>query len=289
MKLKRFLQDWVLPRKLIELLRRASGSLEDPGNFSIDRSNAGERQALESLVSRLVPGPGYVIDIAASDGLSQSCTAGLFSSLGWRGLAVEMDPIKFSSLASTYSLIAGASLARTRITPSNASAVLQAFEVPANFSVLNLDIDSYDLRVLEKLLVSKYRPAIITMEINEKIPPGVFFTVEFDENHFWKGDHFYGCSIDAACEVVRPFGYFLHRVEHNNAFFIRSDLATRDVDELPPGLAFERGYKNAPNRSAMFPYNSDVDHWLELEPGEAVEEIALFFQQYSGMFTLRAT
>jgi len=174
MKLKRFLQDWVLPRKLIELLRRASGSLEDPGNFSIDRSNAGERQALESLVSRLVPGPGYVIDIAASDGLSQSCTAGLFSSLGWRGLAVEMDPIKFSSLASTYSLIAGASLARTRITPSNASAVLQAFEVPANFSVLNLDIDSYDLRVLEKLLVSKYRPAIITMEINEKIPQGFF-------------------------------------------------------------------------------------------------------------------
>ena len=291
---KSFGREFLLPpyfAKLLTLLKQARGGhgSVDPFDFSIDRSGAGERVALESLVSQLALGPGYVVDIAASDGLSASSTVGLFSSHGWRGLAVEMDSSKFCSLARSYSRITGASLARTRITPVNIVPTLQAFEVPGDFTVLNLDIDSYDLRVLESLLQGGYRPAIIGMEINEKIPPGVFFTVEFDENHYWQGDHFYGCSIDAACEIVRPFGYFLHRLQYNNAFFVRSDLRTENVEDLAPHVAFESGYKNAINRAAMFPYNADVDNWLELEPSDAVREVSAFFGGYTGKFSIRAT
>lgn len=265
------------------------GPAGDAFDFSTDRSGAGERVELEYLVSQLAPGPGYVVDIAASDGLSQSSTVGLFSSQGWEGLAVEMDPSKFSSLALSYSRMTGTALARMRITPMNIVSTLQAFEVGREFTVLSLDIDSYDLRVLESLLGGGYRPAIITMEINEKIPPGVFFTVEFDENHSWQGDHFYGCSLDAACEVVRPFGYSLHKLQYNNAFFVRSDLSNEGVADLAPELAFELGYKQAPNRSSFFRYNADVDFWLDLEPEDAVRAVTSFFNGYSGKFSIRPT
>lgn len=255
-------------------------------DFSTDRSSAGERFELEYLVSEVAPGPGSVVDIAASDGLSQSSTVGFFSAQGWRGLAVEMDPMKFSQLALSYSRMNGASLARMRITPSNIVSTLQAFEIAQDFTVFNLDIDSYDLRVLESALRGGYRPGIISMEINEKIPSGVFFTVEFDENHYWQGDHFYGCSLDAAYEILRPFGYALHKLQYNNALFVRSDLSTEGVRDLAPDLAFDLGYKEALNRSVLFSYNADVDYWLDLEPSDAVKAITSFFTSYSGMFTI---
>lgn len=270
-------------------LRKVLGPDPKAFDFSTDQSGAGERAELEYLVSKLAPGPGYVVDIAASDGLAQSSTVGLFASQGWKGLAVEMDPSKFASLALSYSRMTGATLARTRITPMNVVSTLQAFEVGPDFTVLNLDIDSYDLRVLESLLIGDYRPAIISMEINEKIPPGVFFTVEFDEKHYWQGDHFYGCSLEAACEVVRPFGYFLHKLEYNNAFFVRTNLSNGLVADLAPELAFELGYKKATNRSSLFSYNADVDYWLDLEPKDAVRAVTSFFDGYSGKFSIRTT
>lgn len=282
---KKFFAEW--PR-LASILGSALGRGPHARDFFADKSGAGERVELEYLVSQVVPGPGYVVDIAASDGLSQSSTVGLFSAQGWKGLAIEMDPSKFSSLALSYSRMTGTSLARMRITPMNIVSTLQAFEVAPDFTVLNLDIDSYDLRVLESLLKGGFYPGIITMEINEKIPPGVFFTVEFDDEHYWQGDHFYGCSLDAACEIVQPFGYSLHKLQYNNAFFVRSDLSNEGVGDLAPDLAFELGYKKAVNRSSLFPYNSDVDHWLDLEPTDAVKAVTRFFNGYSGKFSIRA-
>ena len=86
-------------------------------------------------------------------------------------------------------------LARARVTPLNLVNSQPGNEVPKNFELLNLDIDSYDLRVVETILSSGFRPQIISMEVNEKIPSGIFFTVEYDDEHYWKGDHFYGCSF----------------------------------------------------------------------------------------------
>ncbi|MFM8396099.1 MAG: hypothetical protein ACKOB4_19435, partial [Acidobacteriota bacterium] len=148
----------------------------------------------------------------------------------------------------------------------------------------NLDIDSYDLYVIESMLDGGFHPTIITMEINEKIPPGIFFTVEFDEHHVWKEDHFFGCSLDAACEIVTRYGYTLSRVEYNNAFFIRSD---KMMENLSVVEAYNNGYRNRVDRQQLFYYNSNVDYWLELSPEEALEEIRQFFGRYEGLFTIR--
>src|ERR1700722_16850208 len=198
---------------------RVANSAMSPGSFSKkvlrlsrnwmkskrgDNSYAGEFEYLRLLLKKLNITGGFVVDIAASEGVTQSSTLGFFSNRDWRGLAVEMDPEKFANLAFIYSQFEDVKLARCRVTPVNVEALLVGNEVPQDFTLLSLDIDSYDLSVMDEMLRAGFRPQIVSMEINEKIPPPVYFTVNFEDSHFWQGDHFYGCSLAAAASVVKP-------------------------------------------------------------------------------------
>ena len=58
------------------------------------------------------------------------------------------------------------------------------------------------------------------MEINEKIPPPIYFSVLYDDDHFWIGDHFYGCSITAANSLLSSFNYGIYELIYNNILFL---------------------------------------------------------------------
>jgi hypothetical protein len=273
----------------VKVLRRlfALASVKRKINTS-DDSFAGEYKYLRKLTAALGLEHGLVLDIAASDGYSQSSTLGFFSE-GWAGLAIEMDPNKFSHLAFLYSEFPRVKLAKNRVTPNNIVHIFDAFEIPHSISILNLDIDSYDLAVLEAILKNNYRPKIISMEINEKIPPGIYFSVNYSEDHYWKGDHFYGCSLDAAAHLVKPFGYSLVSLEYNNAFFVLDNLAAGVLNDLNSAEAFALGYQNQSDRKSLFPWNDDVESWLFLSPGEALESIKQKYEAYDGLYTILLT
>lgn len=230
---------------------------------------------------------GVVVDIAASDGVSQSCTLPLFRNPSWSGLAVEMDPKKFAQLAYVYAAYDNSRLARCRVTPENILSLLQAYEIPRDFDVLNLDIDSYDLFVVKQMLAHGLRPKLISMEINEKLPPPLYFTVLYDPGHYWQHDHFFGCSLVAAAQTVRPFGYVLASLEYNNAMFVRSDLAQGKIPDLPVSKAYDDGYRNKADKNRIFPWNTDVERALEMNAQEALAFFAGLFEKYQGKFELR--
>jgi hypothetical protein len=271
---------------LVNVIERISNEIATDLKLKVDGSYCNERSILENYVSQLRLSSGFVVDIAASDGFTQSCTLGLFSRAGWNGLAVEMDSRKFSELAKLYSRFSGAKLARCRVTPSNVVELLRGYEVESDLTVLNLDIDSYDLHVIKSILSAGYAPLLITMEINEKIPPGIFFSVDYHSDHAWAGDHFFGCSIDAACYVVKPFGYKLVHLEYNNAFFVRTDLNLITDPDLDAKSAYFAGYQNRNDREQFFPWNSNVDHWMQLARDDAIKAVSAFFGGYQGLFTL---
>ena len=250
-----------------------------------DGSFAGEFVVLEKIAKNLEITDGFVLDIAASDGYSQSSTLGFYQK-GFYGLAVEMDPQKFSTLAFLYSKYPNVKLSKNRVTPGNIVALLDSFEV-GDIAILNLDIDSYDLSVILAMLRGGYFPKIISMEINEKIPTGIYFVVEFSESHYWQGDHFYGCSLDAACLSIKPFGYSLVQLEYNNAFFVRNDVNKVKAVDLESGQAYKFGYQERSDRKTIFPWNQDVECWLELPILETIDQIHNRFQKYQGRFSLR--
>ena len=133
------MQNWPVPNDpwFINRLQNIIGTfnLKSSG----DNSFAGEAAYMNFLLNKLAIGSGFVVDIAASNGVSQSCTLQLFESDKWGGLAVEMDPLKFAILSFIYSAFSNVRLARCRVTPHNVCALLTGNEVPLDFDVLNLD------------------------------------------------------------------------------------------------------------------------------------------------------
>lgn len=256
-------------------------------SLSTNNSYANEYIKIRDIVSKLNISDGFVVDMAASDGVSQSCTLEFFKDPTWSGLALEMDPDKFAKLSFLYANFPNAKLARGRITPHNVVSTLLGFEVPSEFEILNLDIDSYDLRVIDEILKGGFRPKIISMEINEKIPPSVYFTVDYDENHYWKGDHFYGCSLKAASDTIKPFGYILESLIYNNAMFVRADLVGDFFTDVTTEFAYASGYKNKLDRKILFPWNSDVECLLEYSKVESIKFINDYFYKYKGRYTIK--
>lgn len=252
-----------------------------------DHSYAGEFSKVNYLLSKIGINSGYIIDIAASDGITQSCTFGFFSDSHWQGLAIEVNSQKFSRLSYLYSNNPQIGLAKCRVTPDNVSSIFSSFSVPVNFDFLNLDIDSFDLHVIISILDAGYLPKLISIEINEKIPPPLFFSVNYIENYSWNYDHFYGCSLEAACLSIKPYGYILESLHYNNAMFVRSDIAQGIFTDLDSADAYLLGYQNKPDRLLMFPCNVDFDELFNLSHQDAIEFINHKFIKYKGMYFLR--
>ena len=222
----------------------------------------------------------HCVDIAASDGLTMSNTYSLYRQ-GWGGLAVEYDPISFARLARTYRKFSSVNLAKCKVTPLNVVSLLKVNAVPTNFGFLNLDIDGYDYFVLEQILQA-FRPSLVCVEINEKIPPPVKFTVKWDPDYFWKSDNFYGQSISQLYTLCSSCGYSLVNLYYNNAFLVPSE--TKLFPSLTPESAYQQGYVNQPDRLERFPWNANMEPLLSLPPEEAVVFVNRFFADRKGQF-----
>ena len=252
-----------------------------------DPSYAGEWGSLKRYLDIVGIRSGQVVDVAAGDGVSQSCTLPLFRDPRWSGLAIEMDPVKFAKLAYVYAGYPSCQLAKCRVTPENICSLLQAHEIAVDFDLLNLDIDSYDLFVVKAMFFGGFRPKLVSMEVNEKVPPPLYFTVRYDPGHCWKGDHFFGCSSVAAAETASQFGYVLASIEYNNAMFVRSDLAQGRIQNMPVSKAYDEGYRNRPERTTLFPWNAAVDCALAMTERDALAFFSQLFAKYQGKFDLR--
>jgi|LakMenE18May11ns_1017448.scaffolds.fasta_scaffold9937618_2 hypothetical protein len=251
-----------------------------------DNSFAGETQAIQNILSRIGDHCYYLVDIGASDGITQSSTVKFLVDYNYSGLLFESEPNNFSKLAFLYNDRMDITLTKAKITPNNIVDFMVAHAVPQNFSLLNLDIDSYDLEVLRSLLVGGFKPKVISMEINEIFPPNIEFEVGYSDEHSWQGGHFFGCSVASADKTLRSLGYSLVAIEYNNAFFVDDPVVgkfnlKRNIFEL-----YDQGYRNKIDRKTKFSGNSDVEFLLTAGPKECEEKIRALFLKHEGKFSL---
>lgn len=270
----------ILPPGMLVLIVRLRHYLARKGKSS--HSFLDEERIIHKYINRLQTGNNYCVDIAASDGVNSSNTYSLFKN-GWNGIAVEVDPTKFAMLAIAYRRFSNANLIRAKIFPDNVSAVLRSCMCPKDFSLLNLDIDGYDFFVLEKLL-NDFRPSVICVEINENIPPPIQFTVKYDVNHVWGGDHFHGQSISKCYELCKEYGYEIVELHYNNLFIVPHEL--NQFESLSPEEAYDIGYRNKADRKAKFPWNADMEDLLSLARDDAMTYLRAKFKNYEGKYIL---
>lgn len=238
-----------------------------------DPSYAREWPAVQNLLARRThPHGQFLVDIGASDGLTGSVTLPLLRQ-GWEGLLLEPSPAQFGTLAMHHQRFEGVALAQVSVTERNVGELLSLFDVPSEFGFLNVDIDSLDAHVVRSLLQCGFRPDVISIEINEKVPPPIYFSIRSGTHASFPIDHIYGCSLTAATSVMRPFGYALAEVRYNNALFAHTPAFRSDIKDLPDQTAYLAGYSGAPDRQRLFPWNQDVDHWRTLAPQDALAAI----------------
>lgn len=246
-------------------------------------STFGEEQLLERYIEDLLPA-GHcrtAVDIGAGDGRTGSNTLALFNR-GWNGIGVEWDGRKFHKLANCYRHLPAVSPCRLKVTPANIIPLLEAYGIERNFSVLSIDIDTYDYWVLDAIL-SRYRPGVVITEINEKIPPPIKFRVNYDPDlPVW--NHFFGYSIACLEELCSHRGYALIDLEYNNAFLVRAELAGGRA--LTAEAAYRQGYLDRPDRLEKFHRNENMEILHSVSPEEGSRFIRQFFSQVEGRYEL---
>lgn len=262
-----------------ELLRLPS-AIPRPANG--DYSHLGEQFVIRNYLDELPVEHRFCVDIAASAGVMMSNTFALYKD-GWSGLAVEGDALMFSRLAHAYSLFPTVNLAKCMVTPINVVSLLEANDTPRHFGFLNLDIDGYDHFVLERVM-ERYRPALICAEVNEKIPPPLKFTVQWDPGFVWAQDHFYGQSIAKLHELCIRFDYSLIQLFYNNALLVPAEICQRPA--LTPEQAYRSGYVDKPDRRKLFSWNAEMEHVPSLRPEDALEYFRKLFIKYEGKYQL---
>lgn len=224
----------------------------------------------------------FCVDIAASDGISSSNTYSLYKE-GWAGIAVELDHTRFSMMAIAYRKFSDVSLLKTKIFPQNVVSVLNACLCPKEFAMLNLDIDGYDFFVLDNIL-NEFRPSLICAEINENVPPPIQFTVKYNVDHYWSGDHFHGQSISKCYELCKKYNYDIVELHYNNLFMIPREL--NKFPALTPEVAYDNGYKNKVDRKEKFSWNADMEHVLSMDKDQAIAFLNKKFEKYEGKYII---
>ena len=246
-------------------------------------SSFNDEEILNRYIAELLPPARSrtAVDVGAGDGRTGSNTLALFKS-GWQGLGIEFDSRKAYKLAKLYQDLPQVFSCRLRVTPDNILPLLEAYGIERDFSVLDVDIDSYDYWVLDAIL-SRYRPRIVMAEINEKIPPPIKFRVSFDPA-FQLREHFFGFSISCLEELCATHEYALLGLEYNNAFLAPAEIAGGRA--LTAEAAYRQGYLERPDRKEKFPRNQNMEILHSLNPEEGTRFIRQFFAQFAGKYEM---
>ena len=140
--------------------------------------------------------------------------------------------------------------------------------------------------VLKAIIDNRYKPSIISAEINEKIPPPIQFSVLYDEKHSYNNDDFYGCSISALYKYLSEKDYILVDLLYINAIFVDRKYIQL-LEPLTDSEAYVAGYKNRIDKYELLKHNKKFDELLHMDSSEVINYIEDLFQKYKGKYYLK--
>ena len=189
-------------------------------------SQNGEDGVIREILRRLEitdDASRWCVEFGAWDGVYLSNTFALVEK-GWNAVYIEGDPEKFQDLLGTRSthpriVAINEFVSRNKSDSHCLDALLQHTQIPQDFDLLSIDIDSYDLEIWESL--TNYLPKIVVIEINSSVPPGIVWrhSPRTPENTF---------SATQNVAVQKNYTLVCHT---GNCIYVRNDLVAKiDLD-----------------------------------------------------------
>ena len=190
-------------------------------------SQAGEAGILEEVLRRLGIRHGVMVEAGACDGLFLSNT-NQFVGHGHRLVYVESNPVEFGRLVDNFAGTEDVLTIQRHIAPTGADsldAVLTEAGVPAEFDLLVLDLDSYDLAVFRAMTRV---PKVVMLEYNPFFFPDENYEADTGALNPSRGGK--GSSLGAIYQAALAKGYEIVCTLNMNAVFVRADLRHLVVD-----------------------------------------------------------
>jgi hypothetical protein len=159
---------------------------------------------------------GWVCEFGAWDGKHLSNTFSLVER-GFNAVFIEANENSFKDLQKTSELFPNIIPILAYVSPDTENKdsldrILQRTEIPFDFAVLSIDIDSFDYQVWESLV--HYRPKIVIIEINSGIDP--------NDKDWIHGENMQGTGFYPMLQLGKEKNYtFL--MHTGNMIFIRNE------------------------------------------------------------------
>lgn len=194
-----------------------SNNFYEQYNYNIYSQN-GEDGVIEELLNRLNITNGWVCEFGAWDGIYLSNTFNLIKNKSFNAVLIEGDKNKYIDLLKTVedftNIIPIEAYVDHNNTSNSLDNLLKNTNIPYDFDILSIDVDSYDYQIWKSL--KDYKPKIVIIEINSSVKV---------DNKDWihTPGKYNGTGFKPTYELGLEKGYkfVLHT---GNMFFIRNDL-----------------------------------------------------------------
>ncbi|CAF1971004.1 unnamed protein product [Rotaria magnacalcarata] len=210
---------------------------------------------LTDLVAHISSKHPFLINIGAAStaGGQYDPTHPLLTAMNVSFSALLIDPNTDSSLFNAYPRRNNIQIIHDFIwSESVVQNIFERYNVSKHFTILKLDIDSYECSVLESILRAGYRPELIHTEFNPIFPPPVIFIPIYNATtkNDWKpalwsnNNLFYGCSLSALSNLLKSFDYILLEVDFWDVIYIQREIAKSTQIQVPANdhIAYRHGF-----------------------------------------------
>lgn len=183
-------------------------------------SQYGEEGYLGYIFNCLGTTNKFFVDFGAGDGFSLSNTRLFAEQYGWTGLMMDADNHGNNEVKKHF------------INAENIVSLLQKYNVPEHFDLLSIDMDGNDYWILSELL-EHFTPRVIIAEFNGTIPADESKTIEYNPDHVWGNNDYYGFSMQAGKVLAKERGYvIIHQTNSTNIYLVHASLLA-DPDAVP--------------------------------------------------------
>ena len=214
------LKDLILNQQTTNLQVNHKNPLNNFGNKCFSQSD--EDGITLEILRRINIKKGFFVELGVGDGLENNTL--ILSATGWSGFWVGSEELVFDYSKSTcFNYI------KTWLTLENISQVVangMKLNNIEKIDVLSMDLDGNDIYYINKLLSEEITPSLVIVEYNAKFIPPITFQIDYDPEHKWSGDDYFGAALANFVEIFEKYKYKLVCCNSHtgaNAFFVKNE------------------------------------------------------------------
>ena len=221
-------------------------------------SQSDEDGILVEIINRLDLKKGTFAEFGVETGIENNTL--ILSALDWRGFWVGNQDLSYE-ITNEKKL----KYKKEWITLKNILKITKELSNDLNIKdldVISLDLDGNDYHLTEELLLNGVNPKLFIVEYNSKFFPPIEFIMEYDSFFNWKGDDYFGASLQSFNNLFYRFNYSLICCNYHtgaNAFFIQNKYLNlfkdvpKKIDDIYVGPNYELLTKFGHLRSITLP------------------------------------